>query len=204
MPTRREHGRASARRRKAGRQPDVTREVPMYPGQHAESFPDKPAYIMADSGETVTYRQLDERSNRCAHLLRSLGLVPGDSIAIFMENHARFLEICWAAQRSGLYYTAISSRLTAAEVAYIVGDCGARPCSPRPPSSTSHARPHPPAPDCSPATSSIRNSSPTGRAASRPTKRLSGPSRRPRSPTRPRAPTCFTRRARPDSPRACG
>jgi len=97
----------------------------MYPGQHAKSFPDKAAYIMADSGETVTYGQLDERSNRCAHLLRSLGLVAGDSIAIFMENHARFLEICWAAQRSGLYYTAISSRLTADEVAYIVGDCGA-------------------------------------------------------------------------------
>jgi long-chain acyl-CoA synthetase len=98
----------------------------MYPGHHARSFPDKPAYIMADTGEAVTYGQLDERSNRCAQLLRSLGLEAGDSIAIFMENHVRFLEICWAAQRSGLYYTAISSRLTAEEVAYIVGDCGAK------------------------------------------------------------------------------
>ena len=98
----------------------------MYPGAHAVAFPDKPAFIMADTGETVTYRQLDERSNRCAHLLRGLGLRAGDSIALFMENHARFLELCWAAQRSGLYYTAISSRLTASEVAYIVGDCGAR------------------------------------------------------------------------------
>ena len=98
----------------------------MYPGTHAKTQPDKPAYIMAATGETVTYAQLDERSNRCAHLLRSLGLQPGDSIAIFMENHARLLEICWAAQRSGLYYTAISSRLTAPEVAYIVGDCGAK------------------------------------------------------------------------------
>jgi long-chain acyl-CoA synthetase len=98
----------------------------MYPGHHAKSFPDKPAYVMADSGETVTYAQLDERSNRCAQMLRSLGLAAGDSIAIFMENHARFLEICWAAQRSGLYYTAISSRLTPDEVAYIVGDCGAK------------------------------------------------------------------------------
>ena len=38
----------------------------------------------------------------------------------------RFFEICWGAQRSGLIYTAISSRLTAAEVDYIVGDCGAK------------------------------------------------------------------------------
>lgn len=98
----------------------------MYPGHHAKTSPDKTAIVMADSGETVTYRQLDERSNRSARLLRSLGLVAGDSIAIFMENHPRFLEICWAAQRTGLYYTAISSRLTAEEMAYIVRDCGAK------------------------------------------------------------------------------
>ena len=93
---------------------------------HAERMPDKPAYIMARSGEVVTYRQLDDRSNRCAQLFRALGLAAGDSIALYLENHPRFLEICWAAHRSGLYYTAISSLLTADEVAYIVGDCGAR------------------------------------------------------------------------------
>ncbi len=98
----------------------------MYPAPHAQTTPDKPAYIMAGSGEVVTYRQLDDRSNQCAQLFRSLGLVPGDGIALCMENHPRFLEIAWAAQRSGLYYTAISSRLTTAEVDYIVKDCGAR------------------------------------------------------------------------------
>ena len=78
------------------------------------------------SGETVTYRQLDQQSNRIAQLFRSLGLKAGDHVALFLENNARFFEICWAAQRSGLIYTAISSRLTAAEVDYIVGDCGAK------------------------------------------------------------------------------
>jgi long-chain acyl-CoA synthetase len=72
----------------------------------------------------VTYRELDERSNQGAQLLRSLGLRPGDAIAILLENHPRFFEICWAAQRSGLYYTPISYRLTAPEVD-IVRDCGA-------------------------------------------------------------------------------
>ena len=81
---------------------------------------------MAGSGETVTYGELEARSNQGAQLFRSLGLRPGDHIALFLDNHPRFFEICWAAQRSGLYYTAISSRLTAAEVEYIVGDCGAR------------------------------------------------------------------------------
>ncbi|MCR5878832.1 acyl-CoA synthetase [Phenylobacterium sp. J367] len=98
----------------------------MHPATHAKTHPDRPAYIMAGSGETVTYRELDERSNQGAHLFRSLGLKPGDVIALFMDNHPRYFEIAWAAQRSGLYYTCISSKLTAGEVEYIVGDCGAQ------------------------------------------------------------------------------
>jgi acyl-CoA synthetase (AMP-forming)/AMP-acid ligase II len=98
----------------------------MYPGIIAKENPDRLAYVMAGSGEGVTYRELDERSNQGAQLLRSLGLGHGDAIAILMENHPRFFEICWAAQRSGLQYTTISSRLTAPEVEYIVKDCGAR------------------------------------------------------------------------------
>jgi acyl-CoA synthetase (AMP-forming)/AMP-acid ligase II len=98
----------------------------MYPGIHAKSNPDKPAYIMAASGETVTYGQLDARSNQGAQLFRSLGLAPGDGIAILMENNARFFEVCWAAQRSGLVYTTISSRLTAPEAAYIARDSDAK------------------------------------------------------------------------------
>jgi len=91
----------------------------------AKSAPDKPAYIMAGTGEVVTYRQLDQRTNQTAHYFRSLGLKAGDHIAFLMENNARFFEICWAAQRAGLYYTAVSSRLTAEEAAYIINDCGA-------------------------------------------------------------------------------
>jgi len=98
----------------------------MYPGIHAKKNPDKPAYVMAASGETVTYGQLEDRSNQGAQLFRALGLGVGDPIAIFMENHPRYLEICWAAQRAGLIYTAISSRLTAPEAAYIAQDCGAK------------------------------------------------------------------------------
>ena len=98
----------------------------MYLGDLAQQHPDKPAYIMAASGELVTYRQLNDRSCQGSQLFRSLGLQTGDHIAILMENNARFLEICTAAARSGLFYTAISSRLTVAEAAYIVNDCGAR------------------------------------------------------------------------------
>ena len=70
--------------------------------------------------------QLEAGSNRFAQLLRALGIRAGDHIAFFVENHPRFFDLCWGAKRAGLYYTAISSFLTAEEVAYIVNDCGAR------------------------------------------------------------------------------
>lgn len=80
---------------------------------------------MGTSGEVMTFKELDERSNRLAHLLRDAGLRRGDHVALFMENQIRFLEVAWAAMRSGLYLTAINSYLTPGEVDYIVNDCGA-------------------------------------------------------------------------------
>jgi long-chain acyl-CoA synthetase len=81
---------------------------------------------MGTSGEVVTYRQLDERSNRGAQLWRSLGLQRGDVVAVCLENSPRYLEIYWAAQRAGLYLVCISSHLTAAEASYILQNSGAR------------------------------------------------------------------------------
>ncbi|MHB8530425.1 MAG: acyl-CoA synthetase, partial [Caulobacteraceae bacterium] len=72
------------------------------------------------------YGELEDRSNQGAHLLRSLGLQAGEAIALFMDNSARYYEVLWAAQRSGIRFTCISSKLTAGEVEYIVGDSGAK------------------------------------------------------------------------------
>lgn len=96
-----------------------------HPRITAETYPHKPAFIMGDSGEMVTYRELDERSNQGAQLFRALGLKAGDHIGMMMENNARFLEICWAAQRAGIIYTPISSHLKREETAYILENCGA-------------------------------------------------------------------------------
>jgi fatty-acyl-CoA synthase len=81
----------------AGAEPTLT------PGWHAARTPDRPAIVMAASGEVVTYAQLEERSNRFARALRARGLTAGDHLAILLENTREFLEIAWAAQRSGLY-----------------------------------------------------------------------------------------------------
>ena len=94
----------------------------MYPGMHAKPKGDQPAFIMAQSGETVTYAELEARTNQLAHFLRSRGLKRLDHYAIFMENNARYLECCGAGERAGLYFTCINSFLTPQELAYIINN----------------------------------------------------------------------------------
>jgi long-chain acyl-CoA synthetase len=94
----------------------------MYPGNHAKRRADQAAFIMAQSGEAVTYAELEARTNRLAHFLRNRGLKRLDHYSIFMENNARYIECCGAGERSGLYFTCINSFLTADELAYIVNN----------------------------------------------------------------------------------
>jgi long-chain acyl-CoA synthetase len=98
----------------------------MYTGTHARLRPLQPAFIMANSGETVSYAELEARSNRLAHLLRRLGLKRLDHYAIFMENNSRYLEACGAGERSGLYFTCVNSYLTPSELAYILDNSQSR------------------------------------------------------------------------------
>jgi acyl-CoA synthetase (AMP-forming)/AMP-acid ligase II len=101
-------------------------DLQLSPAHWARVRPDHPALVMGGSGETVTYAELDADANRLARLFRSLGLDPGDRVAVCMENRPEYLSITWGAHYAGLYYTAISSRLTSDELAYIIEDSGAR------------------------------------------------------------------------------
>jgi acyl-CoA synthetase (AMP-forming)/AMP-acid ligase II len=98
----------------------------VYPGAWADLTPEKAACVMAETGEVITYRELAVRSHRLAHYFRSIGLARGDHVAVVLENHPRFFEVCWAAQICGLYWTPVNWHLTPAEMEYIVADCGAR------------------------------------------------------------------------------
>lgn len=99
---------------------------PYQPRTWALREPDRLAYRMTATGESVTFAELEARANQGAHALRALGIGVGDHVAILMENRRELLEICFAADRAGAYYTTISTHLTRDEIAYIVGDCGAR------------------------------------------------------------------------------
>ena len=98
----------------------------MHCGKYAVENADQAAIIMAESGDMLTYKALDQRTNKVAHLLRSLGLKRLDHYAIFMENHLHYAELCGGGERSGLYYTCINSYLTAEEVAYIINNSEAK------------------------------------------------------------------------------
>ena len=98
----------------------------MYPGAYVATTPDKPAVIMAGSGFTQTFAELDAAANRVSHLLRAAGVRPGDHVAICMENHDRYFEITWGCYYAGAVYTNCSSRLTSGELAYILNDSKAK------------------------------------------------------------------------------
>jgi fatty-acyl-CoA synthase len=98
----------------------------MFPGTHAAITPDRPAVVSADTGLTVTYRELDENSARLASALHGLGLRKGDVIALVSDNALEAFEIYWAAIRSGLYITLVNWHLSPEEAAYILTDSGAR------------------------------------------------------------------------------
>src|SRR6202021_2250834 len=98
----------------------------MYTGKHAHLRPLQPAFIMANSGETVSYAELEARSNRLALLFRNRGMKRLDHYAIYMEKNSRYLEACGAGERVGLYYTCVNSYLTGSELAYIVDNSQSR------------------------------------------------------------------------------
>ena len=154
---------------------------------------------MATSGEVVTYGEYEARTNRLAHLLRDQGLQRLDHYSIFMENNARYLEMCGAGERSGLYYTA-STRTSRPTSSPTSSTTASRGCSSR------HARSSTwPATSCPvPERRALARSSTAGRDDA-PfedylTARLRLPAT-PRSPTSATARRCSTRRARPGRPK---
>lgn len=98
----------------------------MYPAIHAARTPDKPAIIVGDTGDILTYAQLERQSTQLANALRAAGFVDGDVVALLSTNAVEVFVVYWACLRSGLYLTPVNTHLSPGEIAYIVNDCGAR------------------------------------------------------------------------------
>ncbi len=98
----------------------------MHPAVHAATHPDKPAVIVAETGEAISYAELDAASNRAAQLFRTHGLGHEDVVAFMLDNTPHYYGLTWGAQRAGLRYVCISSRLTQDETDYILDNSGAK------------------------------------------------------------------------------
>jgi long-chain acyl-CoA synthetase len=98
----------------------------MHPARHAETNPDRAAIIVAETGAVTTYAELNAASNRVAQLFRSRGLHIGDAVAIMVENDPHFYAMVWGAQRAGLRFVCMSTKLTFDEASYIIDNSGAK------------------------------------------------------------------------------
>src|SRR3546814_621325 len=110
----------------SGQDTMTRRRCPMHPSVHARAHPDKPAVIVAETGETIDYGAMDAASNRAAQMFRAHGLQHEDVVAFMLDNTPHYYGLTWGAQRAGLRYVCISSRLTQDETDYILGNSGAK------------------------------------------------------------------------------
>ena len=86
-------------------------------------FREKIAVIDGDARRT--YPQMLERVYRFAHALRSLGVTPGDRVAVLAKNQTALLEAHFAVPLTGAILCALNIRLVKSEIEYIIGHCGA-------------------------------------------------------------------------------
>ena len=100
----------------------ASRNKPLTVGRHAAIHPDKAAVIIDPAGHQITYSELERRSRQAARLIQD----EKGGVALFMENHLRFAEICWASFRIGVYFTPVNVQLKVDEAAFVINDSGAR------------------------------------------------------------------------------
>jgi acyl-CoA synthetase (AMP-forming)/AMP-acid ligase II len=90
----------------------------------AGRFPDKEAVFHL--GTWRTYREIEEQANALAHLLSGLGTQRGDRVALCIENSPEYVVTYYAILKTGAITVAVNTENTAADVGFIVRDCGAR------------------------------------------------------------------------------
>lgn len=92
----------------------------------ASAAPDRVAAIFPGSDQQISFGELEQAANRAAHAMQQIGLKPGECIGISIVNRPEFLSVMLGAQRVGLHYVLLSTKLSIQDMAYIVEDSGAR------------------------------------------------------------------------------
>jgi acyl-CoA synthetase (AMP-forming)/AMP-acid ligase II len=92
--------------------------------RNARRMPEAVAFKMG--GVERTFAQVDLRVTRLANALAARGVHHGDRVCVLMTNSIEMVEAFLASARLGAICVPVNFRLVAPEVAYIVGNCGAR------------------------------------------------------------------------------
>ncbi|MFC4591590.1 acyl-CoA synthetase [Sphaerisporangium corydalis] len=96
--------------------------VGSWPRRRARKTPNRVAIV--HDGRAMTYGELDERVSRLARALRGLGVGRGDRVAYLGENHPALLETLFAAGTLGAVFVPLNTRLSGAEIGYMLADSG--------------------------------------------------------------------------------
>ena len=90
---------------------------------HGRDRPDAPAVIVGD--HTITFGELDQRSNRVAQALAAAGVGFGDRVAFVERNGAEFFDVVFGLAKLGAVAVPVNWRLAAPEMRQIIDDAGA-------------------------------------------------------------------------------
>ena len=91
-----------------------------YPGRWAAEAADRTAIVMAESGESMTFAELDESADRLAQALRARGVVHGDRIVVWADTCLEVLPLFVALAKLGAVFAPLNARFGTAEAAVIV------------------------------------------------------------------------------------
>ena len=95
-----------------------------WPAIHAELHPERQALVTGM--QRLTYGEMDRRAAQVAGALRDLGVERGDRVAVNLKNRNEFLEVLFGAARLGAILVPLNYRFAAGEIAFVLGDCGAK------------------------------------------------------------------------------
>ena len=101
-------------------------DVPLrdWPAHHAARRPDAVALRCIDTGESRTWRELDERVGQLAGALRALGVATGHRVGLLADNDVRTFELMLACMRAETVFTPLNWRLERPELAAVLDDAG--------------------------------------------------------------------------------
>lgn len=85
--------------------------------------PDRTAFHTVETGERVSYAQLEERSARAASLIAGLGVRHGDRVSILCRNRVEFFELMFACAKLGAILVPLNWRMPGAELKGLIEDC---------------------------------------------------------------------------------